>query len=309
MLTMTPAHGRYSVALVAAIIAAAAVAPGRGAAAVQTQRDMRQRHVVVSVTDKNDKPVTGLTEKDFVLREDGVAREILSALPAPAATHLVLLVDDSQATQSLTIELRAGLKAFLRQVMADGRGTAVRVATFGDRPTTRVEFTTSRAALDPAVDRIVPRPGAGATLLEAIVETCKDLRTRGAGRPVIVAFVEEHGPEFSSERYTQVADALKAAHATLWAVVLQAPGGQDASDEVRERTRVLTDVTVESGGYAKTFLSKQGIEPAFATVGTALTTQYDLVYARPDALIPPSKLDIQARDKALRVIAPRWTGQ
>jgi hypothetical protein len=299
---LTRGRARTLAIVVAALLTAGVSTPVLG------QRDARQRHVIVGVTDKNDKPVEGLTERDFTIREDNALRELISASPAPPATHVVLLVDDSQATQGMTIELRAGIKALLGRLLNENRETAVRITTIGERPTVRAEFATSLAPLNRTVDQIVPKTGAGGTLLEAIMETCRDLRTRAAARPVIIAFVNENGPEFGNDSHTRVAEALKSVHAPLWTIVFQSPG-VPGSDAERERAQVLTDVAVASGGMNKTFLSKQGIEPAFATVAQALVKQYDLVYARPDVLVPPSKLDVQTRDKSLRVIAPRWTGQ
>lgn len=285
------------------------------------QRESRERHVIAAVTDRNDKPVPGLTGRDFIIREDDATREVTGAAPADPPSHLVLLIDDSQTTETLTIELRAGIKSFLRQVMRSAEGvdarapdtareiprrTAIRLATFGARPTVVAEFTTSLASLVPAVDRIVPRPGAGGVLLEAIFESCRDLKKQAAVRPVIVAFVDEHSPEFSNDTRTRIADALKEIQASLWTIVLQNPGGDDTSQPVRERTRVLAEVTVQSGGWNTMFLSRQGIEPAFVAVATKLTNRYDVTFARPATQTPPSRLDVQMRDRALRVAAPRW---
>ena len=298
-------NGRWRAGLVAAAVVVGWTAAAAGPV---PQREARERHAIVSVTDKNDKPVPGLTVKDFTVREDDVAREIMAVSPAAPPSHMVLLIDDSAVTQPLTIELRTGIKTFLRQFKEGGASTVIRVATFGDRPTTRAEFTTSLPLLTAAVDRVNPRPNAGAVLLEAIFESCRDLKKQAAVQPVIVAFVEEHGPEFSNETHKRVADALKEVSASLWTVVLQTqvPGGQDTSQEVRERTRLLSEVTVDSGGLNSTFLSRHGIEPAFAEVAVKLTNRYDVTFARPGSFTPPSRLNVELRDRSLKLAAPRW---
>ncbi|MEO7192912.1 MAG: VWA domain-containing protein [Vicinamibacterales bacterium] len=275
----------------------------------EPQRETRQRHLVVGVLGKNDIPTPSLTAKDFVIREDGIAREVVSVSSAAAPTHLVLLVDDSEAMQSLTIELRAGLEGFLERIRSGGQAPAVRLATFGERPNTQVEFTTTPAAITAGVERIAPRVGSGSMLLEALIETCRDLRTRHAERPVIVAFVNEQGPELSSDTHTEVINAVKSAGASLWTVVLQDQGGQGTSDPAHERAQVLAEATAQSGGFNKTILSRQGLPPAFQTVATALSSRYELTYVRPDSLIPPTRLDVQVRDRSLRVLASKWIGQ
>jgi len=112
----------------------------------------------------------------------------------------------------------------------------------------------------------------------------------------------------SSQRLARIAAALKEVGASLWTVVLQDQtlGGQDRSQEIRERTRVLSETTVESGGLNTTFLSRHGIEPAFVEVAAKLTNRYDVTFARPASNTPPSRIEVQLRDRALRLAAPRW---
>jgi hypothetical protein len=159
------------------------------------------------------------------------------------------------------------------------------------------------------VDRIFPRPGAGATFLEAIVDSCRALDTRKAERAVIVAFVAESGPEYSNESEQRIAEVLRTSGVALWAIVLEDPDNQTSSNANRERTTVLGDVTRRSGGHRKPLLSKLGLDSAFKNLAAALTSQYDLTYARPDSLIPPTRLEVSLRQGSGRVVAPSWTAR
>jgi hypothetical protein len=278
---------------------APAAAFGEGAQALQ-------RSMTVAVLDRNDAPVTNLDPDAIVVREDGVAREVVRISPAPPPTEIVLLIDDSQATSPALRELRAALNAFANEVADYTPPPAVRLATFGDRPTTIVDFNPSFSAISRGIERIAPRPGSGATFLEAVVDTGRALRARKAQRPVIVAFVAEAGPEFGTLRHTDVARALQESGASLWTIVLTQAGGGGDSDAERERQMVLGDVTTQSGGKNRTILSSQNLSTAFSTLAGQLTSRWEITYGRADTLIPPKSLEISTRDNNLRVLSPRW---
>jgi hypothetical protein len=295
----TRARAVVAIGLLAGCLCALPAAPH----AVPQRRDAR---VTVAVLDRNEAPVTGLGPGDFVVREDGIAREVLRVEGAAPPSHLVLLIDNSQATNALTLDLREGLKRFVELIGSGGAIPSTRLVTFGDRPATQVEFTTSTSRVLEGVDRLFPLPGAGGTFLEAVIETARDLRVRAAERPVIVAFVAEAGPEFSDDRHTNVADALREAGASLWVVPLQARTGQDLSEPGKERSIVVGDVTRQSGGLQLPVLSREGVTRAFETVARVLGSRYDVVYGRPDALLPPTRIAVTTRNSAHTVLASQW---
>lgn len=306
---MSSARLRWSRALpiAALIVAATALFPGRSGGAVAPQTN--QRSLTVAVLDKGAAPVADLTVDDVIVREDGVAREIVRVSPAPPPTEVVLLVDDSQAAAPLLRDLREALNGFANMIADLTPPPAIRLTTFGDRPTVVVDFNPSFSAISRGIDRITPRPGAGATLLEAIDETAGALERRQAQRPVIVAFVSEAGPEFGTLRHTNIAAALQRANASLWTIVLTQRGGGGSSDAERERDMVLGDVTRQSGGRNAQILASQNIPAAFATLAAQLASRWEITYGRPETLIPPSKLEIQARDATRQVLAPRWASR
>lgn len=265
-----------------------------------------QRSIVASIVDRTGAPVSGLTAADLIVREDGVAREVIRVSPAPPPGAVALLVDDSQAAASVIPEIRQALTTFV-DALADLSPTpAIRLTTFGDRPTVLVDYIPSFPAVSRAIDRIVPRSGAGSTLLEAIVETSRDLQKRDLTRPIVVAFVVEAGPEFSTLPHTQVAQALQRAGASLWTVALSPSDADILSENNRERAVVLGDVTRQSGGSHRVVLVGQEIPRAFETLARTLMSRYEITYGRPDRLIPPSRIEVTARDTSLRVSTTSW---
>ena len=287
-------------------VCAAACCVVAAAAATSTDAQRAPQQVDVIVVDRNNTPVTDLTVRDVIVREDGVAREVATVGAGSPPSPIVLLIDTSQAAEAAVAHLRTGLTNFVGALTAGGSPVQTGLRTFGDRPT-KVADPTTGAAAQRGIDRLFHQPGTGAHMLATIVETCNDLVKAGAVRPALVAFVAESGPEFSHEDRPRVAQALQRAGATLWVVVLQAPaGGLLNTTENRERAAVIGDGTVESGGLNVQVLSPQGIPAAFERLHTLFTSRVRITYGRPDALIPPKELEITTRREGLKVLAPRW---
>jgi hypothetical protein len=294
---------------VAVAIAAGAASALLAAAAPQTTRDARQRHLYVNVITADGTPVKDLKVADFIVREDDRAREVLEVGPAPPASHIAILIDDSASTSAAIPHVRPAVLDFVRYLLGMPNPPQVGLATVGERPTRRAEFTTSLPAVEAAIAKIFPVTGSGSYLLEAIIEVTNDFRRRKAERPVIVAFVEDSGPEFSSVTRQEVTTALKSTRASLWAIVVQKGSPNLSSREYQERAQVLNDVATQSGGANRTVISDLGIQSSFKWVTTLLTTQTRVTYSRPETLIPPTNVSVEVRRPNLRVIATRWAGQ
>jgi hypothetical protein len=293
----------------AAALAAATLVAAHGAA--------QDRHVYISVTDKDGAALTGLTPADLTVREDGAAREVLGIEPAADPLQIELLVDDSQATRPMILEVRDALKGFVTAIHAANGASEIALMSFGDRPTPLVPFTNTPLALTKGIDQIFGRPGAGATFMQAIGDASQALKKRGATRPVIVAFVDEDAPEYSDLTHDQVETALKQAGASLWVVIKQGSVSNaqrqsaENQDNERERRFVLDKTTPDSGGQRTVVLSQIGLTAVFTRLASTLTHEFKLTYARPDAMIPPKRLEVTLGEsrKGATLSAPVWAGQ
>lgn len=268
-----------------------------------------QRSLTVGLLGKSNAPVTEVAIADLIVREDGVAREIIRVTPAPPPTEIVLLIDDGQAADRAIRDLREALTTFVGTMADLTPPPAIRLTTFGDRPTVAVDFNPAFSALSRGIDRLFARPGAGAQFLEAIHETTDALRRRKAQRPVIVGFVIEAGPEYGTYTHQRIRDLVRGANASLWTLVLTVPGGGGASDADRERDIVLGDVTRESGGHNEEVLAIQNLPEAFTKLAAQLTSRWEITYGRPDTLVPPTRLEVAARSADVRVLAPQWVAR
>jgi len=172
------------VAVLLVIPGIGSLSDGVGARAAQR----RDHHAIVSVLGKDDVPVVGLTAADFVVKEDGATREIIGVTPASAPAHVVLLVDDSQASTPGVSYVRDGLKGFVDAMLKHPIGPALRLETFGERPTVQVDFTTSAVALTRGIDRIVPRTGSGS---ESRYSSSSFMRSRSKARLPLLPLISK----------------------------------------------------------------------------------------------------------------------
>ena len=274
-------HARLIVAVSLALVAGMLAPVPRAAA------QPLERHMYVSVLDADGAPIGGLTVDDFTVREDGVLREVLRVGPATDPMQVALLVDNSQASAPYLRDLRDGVSAFVEGMGGDHE---VAVMTFGDRPTIVAEYTRSLIELRSAVGRIFPRPGSGALLLDAIYEAGRGLQRREAPRPVMVAVLTE-GVDYSNRPYQMVLDMVEDVSATFHAVVLTSRG---ASFETGARFRdlVLDRGTERTGGRRVHLLAGQRLPETLEAVAAELVSQYLLVYARPETLVPPERIEV-----------------
>jgi VWFA-related protein len=268
-----------------ALAAAAACALSLPAPASAQTKPAQQ--IYVSVVDSKGDPVTGLGADAFRVREDGTAREVLTAGPATEPLTVALLVDDSQATTAQTQFIRDAVETFIRAL----DGAEMSIVTFGERPTIAANYTKDQKTLLDAGKRIFPRPGAGAYLMEAISEVSRGFEKRNAARPVMVVLMMDNAVEFSNRHYEQVLSELQSSGAALHVVTLGQPGNSLA-DETRNRDQVIAMGTERTGGRRDAVLAPMAAAMKMKQVADDLTHQYVVTYARPERLIPPEKIEV-----------------
>ena len=253
----------------------------------------KPRKIYTSLVDKKGAPVTSVTPADLVVREDGVAREILSVAPATDPMRIALLVDNSQAATRSIQFLREALNGFAKRMTAAGH--AIAFITLADRPTLQVDATTDFTRLKSrGIDRLFAQPGSGMYLLEALIDTSKGFIKNETPRPVIVAVITE-GKEFSNASAENVIKAIHDSGAQFYALLLtEGPRASDQDDEVRQRGIVLDRGTSENGGTREIVISHLAIKDRLDTLASELLGQVAVTYASPDRLVPAEKITIAA---------------
>jgi len=273
----------------------------------QEQRPTNQQRVYVSVVDKKGAPVTTLAVTDLTVKEDGVTREVLSVEPAKEPMQMAILVDTSAASAAAISDLRTSIKTFAAEIWAKSPDTQIALYSFGARPTLEADYSTSPTNLNRRVERLFTVSDSGATFIDAVIEVSGGLKKRGATRPVIVAYVDENGAEFSHRRHDVAFNALADARASLWVVARQGFASSTATAENRERAMVIGDVTTRTGGRSSMVFDGSAIKGRLSEMATQLLSQLVVTYGRVATLVPPEKLEMRLVNQDLRLASPRWT--
>lgn len=291
------------VTLHVAVVLAVGVCGGSVAAA-QRAAPPRDRVLFVSAVDSKGEPVGDLGPEAFVVREDGVRREVLRVSRATEPIDIALLVDNSAAIQDEVSFIREAVSAFVAR-MAPGNHIAL--ISLADRPTILVDYTNDTKRLADGIGRIFPMSQSGMTLLDAITEVSRGLGRRETARAVLVPVITD-GQEFTN-RYSR--DVTKDAVAAGAAVHIVGIGTFYHSQEqnFRERSFFLDEGPRASGGQRVLLLNPTGLKPALERLARELSSQYKVVYARPQSLIPPEKVEVTSGKIGVTVRGAQGRGQ
>ena len=184
----------------------------------------------------------------------------------------------------------------------------IAIIALADRPTVFVDYTSDPKRLNDGIGRLFSMSMSGMTLLDAIVETSSGLRQarNAAGRSSC-----RSSRTASSSRTDTTAtssSAVKQAGAALHALTIGSFYSTNDTTE-RERAFVLDLGTKETGGQRVTLLADSAIIPTLAKLARELSSQYKVVYGRPESLIPPEKTEIASGRKGVTMHGAPARGQ
>jgi VWFA-related protein len=270
-----------------------------------TAQDARERTLFVSAVGADGRPLDNLTPADFIVQEDGVRREVLRLSRAIEPIDIALLVDNSAMAEPAILHMREGLRRFVAKMAGPHQIALVALAA---RPTILVDYTTDRARLEDGIGRVFAMQQSGATMLDAIVEVTRGMRRREASRAVVVPIVTD-GVEYTNRYARDITEALSAAQAALHALAIGTFYVTPSDTVERERALVLDMSTRDSGGQRITLLIPSAVVDALDRLAAELSSQYKLVYARPQSLIPPEKTTVTSARAGVTMRAAPLRGE
>ncbi len=297
---------RRMVAVPASIVLFSAGLAAGQAPATPAPAETVTRTVFVTVTDKNDLPVTDLTPADFVVKEGGKARSVLEAGMTTVPLRIALIVDDNG-----TGIFRYGVAKFIERLQ--GRAEFA-LSTVTGQHLKIVDYTTDVQQLTSAIGQLTARPGTndGGQLLEGIFETARDFQKRRTRRPIIVVLTVG-GEEHSTVPAHHVLEELQKSGAALNVIAINSsalramatvsrPGA--LLEENLNLSEVLGDGPKQSGGKREEIVASAGLVVGLQELAEALRNQYAVSFSRADAPKSGDKLSVSVKRSGLTVRAP-----
>ncbi|HLL74411.1 MAG TPA: VWA domain-containing protein [Pyrinomonadaceae bacterium] len=243
---------------------------------------VREVRLPITVLDKKEQPVSGLTRTDFLVFEDKQQQRIEGFIDERTGVpvHVAVLMDISESTAGKLEFQKTAAKDFIYTVVRARKDRAA-FGVFDENLQLIQDFTERHDLLDRAVDS-VKKPGTNTALWDAVWLMCDEKMRGVTGRRVIVIITD--GDDTASR--ARLKDAIEIAQATetiVFAISTKAglsgvvPGVEmgtpkDGGDRELER------LCAETGGRAFFIGDRINLERAFTRVARELRSQYIVTY-------------------------------
>lgn len=222
--------------------------------------------VYASVTDTSGEPVTGLTQADFVVSEDGQPQEITAFAAGEFPLAVAVGVDRSfsMAGEKLVTAKRA-TQSFLRLLRPTDRSMVVAISNEAD---VIAPFSLDRAKQIEAVGRL--DAWSTTALHDAVIAAIERLAPE-PGRQALVVF-SDGNDRYSEHNAAQVVERARRSTALIYPIAFG-----------KTRPPLLAELAVVSGGRSFLLPDTRDLEKTLATIARELRHQYLLGYtpARP----------------------------
>jgi Ca-activated chloride channel family protein len=234
--------------------------------------------VSLSVTDHKQQLVTGLSEGDFALYEDGVRQELAYFSPEPLPLSVSLLIDCSSSmgkSNKLPVAQQAGSR-FVELLRPED---VAQVVQFNDRVAVLQDFTSDHTALQAALRST---HASGATgLLNALYVTLKQLRRQGvpeAPRRRAIVVLSDGVDTTSLVDEDQVLELARQSDVAVYTVALLSLSQFERQRTWEKVSYFLSTLARVSGGEVSYPQTLRELDSIYGRVGEELRGQYTLGY-------------------------------
>ncbi len=253
---------------------------GRDRPEAQIRVEVERVNVFVTVTDRQGRFVTDLSQDRFIVYEDGIPQEITNfSRESDLPLQIGLLIDTSSSVRlKLDFEKRAAIN-FIRSVMR--RRDQALLVDF-DRGTSLVQdFTDRPSEIERGIESL--RAGGGTAMWDALYLVARDKMTGRDARKTIV--IVSDGEDLHSRlSFEETLKMIQTSEVTVYAIGTSRFGA-GSSKRGEDNLRELCDLT---GGSAFFPYSAEKLDDAFDQINLELRSQYTLTY-RPRDLVPDGR--------------------
>ncbi len=253
---------------------------GRDRPEAQIRVEVERVNVFVTVTDRQGRFVTDLSQDRFIVYEDGIPQEITNfSRESDLPLQIGLLIDTSSSVRlKLDFEKRAAIN-FIRSVMR--RRDQALLVDF-DRGTSLIQdFTDRPSEIERGIESL--RAGGGTAMWDALYLVARDKMTGRDARKTIV--IVSDGEDLHSRlSFEETLKMIQTSEVTVYAIGTSRFGA-GSSKRGEDNLRELCDLT---GGSAFFPYSAEKLDDAFDQINLELRSQYTLTY-RPRDLVPDGR--------------------
>jgi hypothetical protein len=269
------------------------------------------RTIFVTAFGDKGAPEKDMTAAEFLIKEDGKAREVVSAAISRTPMQILMMLDDSGLALGA---IRQGAGQFVEALQGQAEFA---ITTIGANNVPLIDYSRDPPALFDALRGMLARNNPPVYVLDALLEGTRAFIKRGARRPVIVLVATE-GDEFSNTSSDDVMDSLQTSGARLYYIGLGAPvtkgyspplGAARPADatqsESSKRNAVLGAAPKNSAGRSEQVLQSSGVPVIMKQFATELANVYEITY-KSDAA--SAKLGVETKRKGVKLRAPVRVG-
>jgi Ca-activated chloride channel homolog len=229
--------------------------------------------VTATVTDKDGRPLLGLTRDDFSVFEDGVEQPIaqFSGERVPISLGILVDVSDSMFGQRIA-DARRAIDRFVLELLKPDDEAFLMV--FNHQPDLVQAWIVPPKALAGRLDSV--RPFGGTALYDALIRTSPLLEKRRHQRCGLI--IVSDGEDTASD--ARVQDALVSlghTDAFVYGIAIDAPAGPAINR--RFSPDALREITGQNGGYTAVIHATPDLVEATERIATELNHQYTLGFA------------------------------
>ena len=229
--------------------------------------------VPVMVTDRQDRPITGLDRAAFHIFEDRLEQEIayFSSEDAPLSVGIVF-----DCSASMRDNLGRAREAVTRFIDAANPADEFFLVAFSSHADLVVPFTSASEKIRDGLN--VTQSKGETALLDAIYMALHYMKQARNGRRVLLV-VSDGGDNHSRFSRRELGNILREADVWIYAIGIYNHGVPSASEEEIGGPTLLTQLAEQTGGRELAADSPRDLPKIAATIGRELRNEYVLGYS------------------------------